>query len=362
MQQDARSPLAHLGGALGFGKYMTNAMVLCRYSDGTGWEKPSLVPYGTLAFDPCALVLHYGQAIYEGMNAYRSPDASIALFRPDRNAARFRASARRMEMAEMPEGLFIEAVSTLVDAQRDWVPAGAESSLYLRPVMVADEAAFGVRRSTTYLFFIVATPVDALYRDGMAPFRLMVSEDFARAAPGGGGDAKTSGNYGRTLIALEAARRSGFNNVLWLDPVEREFIEEAGITNVFVRRGRDLLTPPLNGRILPGVMRETILQLARDWGLSAIEREISVTELLSGIDAGDVDEVFLSGTAVHVAPVGVIARRGREHRLAAAGEAQSLAKRLSQAISEIQRGLVADTRGWMRRVAAPSDCLVLSEP
>jgi branched-chain amino acid aminotransferase len=353
MDGNPTSCIAFQGGPLGFGKYMTDSMVICRYSDKAGWERPRVDPYRPLELDPCALVLHYGQAIYEGMKAFRAHDSSISLFRPESNAARFRASARRMAMAEMPEALFIQAVSLLVSAQRDWVPEAPGCALYLRPVMIADEAAFGVRRATRYLFFVVATPAEPLYRLGTSSFKLVVSDDYMRAAPNGGGDAKTSGNYGRTLIALEAARENGFNNVLWLDPVQQEFIEEAGITNVFIRRGTTLLTPPLNGRILPGVMRDTVLQLVRDWGCSVSEEEISVTELLRDMDAGTVDEVFLTGTAVHLAPVDSITRSGIEYRLNAARHKQTLMERLSHAISDIQRRRAPDPRGWMREVSTP---------
>jgi branched-chain amino acid aminotransferase len=348
-----RSSVSSPSGPLGFGKYMANSMVMCRYSERTGWDFPSVGPYRALELDPCALVLHYGQAIYEGMKAYRAADSSISLFRPECNAARFRASARRMSMAEMPEALFVEAVSLLASVERDMVPEGPECALYLRPVLIADEAAFGVRRANQYLFFVVATPAEPLYRIGVPPFKLVVSDDYMRAAPNGGGDAKTSGNYGRTLIALEAARRNGFNNVLWLDPVRRDFLEEAGITNIFVRRGACLITPPLNGRILPGVMRDTVLQLAREWGFTVAEEEISVTALLREMDADNVDEIFLTGTAVHLAPVGSITRGNTEHRLRHQSSGVSLMERLSSAISDIQQRRVPDPRGWMREVWRP---------
>lgn len=334
-------------GPLGFGKHMTDYISVCRYSATSGWEKPRIAPYGTFQLDPCALVLHYGQAIYEGMKAYRRADGSVALFRPDRNAARFRASAARMAMAEMSEEFFVRAAKDLVAHERAWVPDRPDSSLYLRPVMIGDEAAFGMRRSSTYLFFIVATPVDALYRSGSMPMRLLVTEEYARAAPGGGGDAKTAGNYGRTLVALDDARAKGFDNVLWLDPVGRENIEEAGITNVFVRKGNRVLTPPLNGRILAGVTRETVIEQLRNWGLRLDEREISIGDLTSGIADSVVDEVFLTGTATHIAPVGCICWRGKDYAIDGGASTSSLAARLSKAIGDVQKGLVPDPKGWM---------------
>ncbi len=334
-------------GTLGFGQSMTERMVVCRYDAGTGWGRAEVVPYGPFTLDPCTLALHYGQAIYEGMKAFRGAGGAVALFRPERNAARFRASAARMAMAEMPEATFIGAAAALVEAERDRVPEGADAALYLRPVMIGDEAAFGVRRSATYLFFIVATPVDSLYRAGGRPLRLVVAQDHARAAPGGGGAAKTAGNYGRTLLPLGAARAAGFDTVLWLDPVRRELIEEAGITNVFVRTGDVVTTPPLNGQILEGVTRETVIQVLRDWGVEVREEEIPIDALLGGIDTGAVTEVFLTGTATHVAPVGSITRHGVEHRVPGAALDGSLMRRVSAAIQDVQRGRAPDRWGWM---------------
>jgi branched-chain amino acid aminotransferase len=350
---DNRSSLPPIlpAGQLGFGQVIADRISLCRYAPNEGWSTPEVVPYQSLQLDPCALVLHYGQAIYEGMKAYRQADGSVALFRPDRNAARFRASASRMAMMEMPDDLFLLAVSQLVTALHDWVPDGPDTALYLRPVMIGDEAAFGVRRSATYLFYVVATPVDSIYREGGRPLSLRVTEDYARASTGGGGDVKTAGNYGRTLIALNSARAAGFDNVLWLDPTRRETIEEAGITNIFVRKGNTVVTPPLNGRILPGVNRESAIELIQDWGVALEEREIELTELLQGMDDATVSEVFLTGTATHVAPVHRIQHRGRDHVIPQGLQTHSLWRRIAQHMSSIQRGIISDERSWMLRTA-----------
>ncbi len=339
---------------LGFGKYMTDHMVVCHYKEGHGWDKPQVMPYHAFTFDPCALVLHYGQAIYEGMKAYHTP-SGIALFRPERNAARFRSSAARIAMAEMPDHLFIEAISDLVRHEYAWVPAEPDTALYIRPVMVADEAAFGVRRSSSYLFFAVATPVDSNYRRGNRPYRLLVTEEYARAAPGGGGDAKTAGNYGRTIVALDAARKQGFDNVLWLDPVQREFIEEAGITNIFVRTTTEVVTPPLNSRILAGVTRDTVLQLLRKWNVAVSEREMSIVELVQGIADGTVTEVFLTGTATHIAPVGAIRYREADYMVPGSHASDSMVLRLSQTIDDVQRGRASDDLCWMQLVASRAE-------
>lgn len=344
-------PRRHLpAGQLGFGKIMAERISVCRYEPCSGWGAPEVMPYRSLELDPCALVLHYGQAIYEGMKAYAQRDGAVALFRPERNAARFRASARRMAMAEMPEELFVRAAAELVTSLREWVPSEPGTSLYLRPVMIGDEAAFGIRRSATYLFFIVATPVDNIYRRGDRPLGLRAIEDYARAATGGGGDAKTAGNYGRTIVALEAARRAGYDNVLWLDPIHRENIEEAGITNIFVRRGDSVMTPPLNGRILPGVNRESAIDILREWNVPVEEREISIIELLNGIDSGSVSEVFVTGTAMHVAPVGRINYRGIDYPIDCSSLGDSMTLRISTVISSIQQGISSDLRGWMKKL------------
>lgn len=233
---------------------------------------------------------------------------------------------------------------------REWVPSEPGTSLYLRPVMIGDEAAFGIRRSGTYLFFIVATPVDNLYREGDRSLGLLAIEDYARAAPGGGGDAKTAGNYGRTIVALEAARRAGFDNVLWLDPIHRKNIEEAGITNIFIRQGDAVMTPPLNGRILAGVNRESAIDILREWSIPVEERELSIFEILNGIDSGRVSEVFVTGTAMHVAPVGRINFRGLDHIIDCSSLNDSITLRISKVISSIQQGISSDLYGWMRKL------------
>nr|WP_281405081.1 branched-chain amino acid aminotransferase [Rhizobium sp. FKY42] len=338
-------------GSLGFGRYMATHMALCRYKSGEGWEAPRIVPYQSFMLDPCALVLHYGQSIYEGLKAYARVDGSIGLFRVERNAARFRASATRMAMAELPEHLFVQAAYDLVQQERHLVPTTEGGALYLRPVMIADEAAFGVRRSSSYLFFIVATPVEDLQRPDGRGLRLRVTEEFARIASTGGGDAKTSGNYARTILALDEARALGFDNVIWLDPVHRDFIEEAGITNIFVRTAAGkLLTPPLNGRILAGVTRETVLAQAASWGLDVEEQEISIAQLATAVLDGEVSEIFLTGTATHIAPVASFAWREREYLLPPVDFSSSLAGRFSSHIRDVQTGRKPDLDKWMTLV------------
>ncbi|WP_434626022.1 branched-chain amino acid aminotransferase [Azospirillum sp. B2RO_4] len=338
------------GQDLGFGTFVTDHMFVCDYREGEGWVDHRVVPYGSFTLDPAALVLHYGQALFEGIKAFRQPDGGVAVFRPDRNAKRLNASAARMAMPELPEAMFLDAVRTLLRVEADWVPDAPGASLYLRPVMVANEAALGVRRASRYLFYIILTPVAPYYSPGNPAFRLLATEEFARSADGGAGGAKTSGNYGQTIVALEAARARGYDNLLWLDGARHELIEEAGITNVFVVTGDTVLTPPLNGRILPGVTRESVMQLIGGWGRPVVEREIPIHELLRGIDDGSVREVFVTGTATVVAPVGSITFRDRTHMLPDIGGGESLARRLYDALDGIQRGTRPDPFGWSMAV------------
>ena len=334
------------GPDLGFGNFTTDHMFLCDYHAGRGWVDPRVVPYGPIVMDPAALVLHYGQALFEGLKAYRQPDGGVALFRADRNASRFTASAARMAMPELPEALFLDAVRRLVEVDADWVPEEPGTSLYVRPVMVANEAALAVRRAEHFVFYILLSPVAALYQPGRPAYKLLVSEEYSRSSNGGSGAAKTSGNYGQTIVALEGARAQGYDNVLWLDGAYREFIEEAGITNIFVA-GRDgVITPPLNGRILPGVTRDSAIRLMTDWGMPVIEREVSIREVVAGIDDGSVSEIFVTGTATLVAPVGTITYKGTTHTLRASSEATSYARRLYTTLDGIQCGRLADPFGW----------------
>lgn len=349
--------------ALGSGNAPTEHMLVAAYEEGAGWGELRLVPYAGIELDPMALVLHYGQAVFEGLKAFAQPGGGVALFRPDRHARRLRASAARMDMPGLPEEAFLKGVEALVARERAWVPDGPGTSLYLRPVMLADEAAFGVRRSRRFLAFVIATPVRSLHRPGDRPLRIRVAENHARAAPGGGGDVKAAGNYGRTILPLGEARRDGFDNLLWLDGARRELIEEVGIANVFVATRDGVVTPPLNGCILPGVTRDSALALLRAWDVPVAEREMTVSELADGLASGRVREVFATGTATLVAPVGTIAWRGREYAVPDADAPGSLAGRLARAIEGIQRGVEPDRFGWLRPVpASPGRGAAAAEP
>lgn len=331
-----------------FGSHVSDHMFLAEYDAGRGWHSARVQPYGQFQLDPRALVLHYGQSVFEGLKAYRQANGGIALFRPEANAARLNVSCQRMAMPALPEALFIEGLRQLVALEADWVPTAPGAALYARPVMFASEPVLGVRRSASYLFCIMLCPVPPYFQRGDAPLKLLAREDCARTARGGCGDAKTSANYGQTIVALEHARAAGYDNLLWLDAAGHRHIEEAGITNVFVRYRDRVVTPPLSGRILPGITRDSVIRLLRSQDERVDEAEIAIDELVADIDEGRVQEIFLTGTATIVAPVSEIGFRGRRHVIA--GQAGSMAEQLYRRLTAIQYGTAADEQGWMQQV------------
>jgi branched-chain amino acid aminotransferase len=335
---------------LGFGKYTTDHMFLMDYADGKGWHDPRIVPYQQLSLDPAAMVLHYNQEVFEGLKAYHLQDGGIGLFRPDKNIQRMSASARRMVMPELDPELFFEALKQLVLLDREWIPKSPGTALYIRPTMIANEPALGVRPAKQYLFYIILGPVGAYYAEGFNPTRIFVSDDHVRAVRGGVGAAKTSGNYGPTLFVSRQASQQGYAQVLWLDAIELKYVEEVGTSNIFFLLGDELVTPPLDGTILPGVTRDSVIQLARHWGLNVQERRVSIDEVISGNDSGLLREVFATGTAAVISPVGEIGYKGKDHKIAA-GKTGELAKKLYDEILGIQNGQRQDPFGWSVRLA-----------
>jgi len=335
---------------LGFGKYTTDHMFLMDYREGKGWHDPRIVPYQDLKLDPAAMVLHYNQEIFEGLKAYHLQDGGIGLFRPEMNIKRMNASARRMVMPELDPALFLEALEQLILLERDWIPQSHGTALYIRPTMIANEPALGVRPAKQYLFYIILGPVGAYYAEGFNPTRIFVSDEYVRAVRGGVGSAKTSGNYGPTLFVSKQASQQGYAQVLWLDAIERKYVEEVGTSNIFFLIGDELATPPLDGTILPGVTRDSVIQLARHWGLTVNERPISIDEVISSNDSGLLREVFAAGTAAVVSPVGEIGYKGKNHKIAG-GKTGELAKKLYDEILGIQCGRREDPFGWSVRLA-----------
>ena len=263
-----------------------------------------MTPYEALSLDPSALVLHYNQQIFEGLKAFRQSNGSVSLFSPDQLAKRFCRSATRMAMPVLDDEMFLESIRQLVAVEDRWVPSDPSTSLYIRPTMIATEPGLGVRASNTYLYYVIVCPVAAYYKEGAKPTRIAVEESGVRAAPGGAGEAKTSGNYAPTLLATQQAAADGFSQVLWLDANEHRYVEEVGTSNIFFRFGDELVTPPLGGTILPGVTRDSVLRLAREWGIPTVERRVSIHEVVDGCQSGLLKEAFATGTAAVISSIG----------------------------------------------------------
>ena len=337
----------------GFGRIFTDHMVVIPYREGEGWGRGVLQAYGPLQMDPAASVLHYGQAIFEGFKAYTQKDGSIACFRPEANARRFNTSARRLAMPDIPEELFLEAARALITQDRAWVPGAVGESLYMRPLMIGTEAALGVKPSSEYLFILLASPSGAYFPAGVKPVTVWISEDYVRAAPGGTGFAKCAGNYAASLVAQHQAKGEGCDQVVWLDAIHREFIEEMGGMNLFFvyQEGGEtvVVTPELTGTLLPGITRDSLLQLAREQGFRAEERRITVTEWRTAIAEGRMTEAFACGTAAVITPVGEV-KSARGGWTIHGGQTGPVAARLREVLLNLQHGLAPDTHGWMQKI------------
>jgi branched-chain amino acid aminotransferase len=335
----------------GFGKVFSDHMVTIEWSAADGWHAATLGPRGPLLLDPAAAVLHYAQEIFEGLKAYRRDDGTITLFRPQANAARFNASARRLAMPEMPEALFIEAIRQIVLADRDWFPDVAGGSLYLRPFMFASEAFLGVRPAQEYKFLVIASPAGNYFKSGAPAVSIWVSEDYTRAAPGGTGAAKCGGNYAASLVPQAEAIARGHDQVVFLDAAERKWIEELGGMNLFfVFADGTLITPPLGGTILPGITRDSLLLLAAEQGLDVREERYSLDQWREDAQSGRLIETFACGTAAVVTAVGRVAGQHGEFTIGSGGPGQ-LTEQLRQRLVAIQRGTAPDPHGWVTRLA-----------
>ncbi len=335
---------------LGFGKIFSDHFFTMTYHTGRGWHDPLIEPYRKLQLDPTAMCLHYAQEIFEGMKAYRGKGGALFLFRPLENIRRMNVSAERLCMPRIDEEVFLEALKKLVILDREWIPHGSGTSLYIRPTMIATEAALGVHPSDEYLFFIIAGPVGAYYPEGFGPTKIFVTEEFSRAVPGGTGYCKAGGNYAASLYAGQIAKGMGYTQVLWLDAAERKYVEEVGTSNMFFLIGDELITAPLQGTILPGVTRDSVIQLARSWGVTVPERRLAMDEVMAAIADGTLREAFASGTAAVVSPVGQIYYRGNEYPIAG-GKTGNLTERLYNEILQIQYGEKDDPFGWRVKVA-----------
>ncbi|GAA3408134.1 branched-chain amino acid aminotransferase [Paenibacillus hodogayensis] len=330
---------------LEFGKTFTDHMFLLDYTEGKGWHDPRIVPYGPLTLDPAAMVFHYGQAIFEGLKAFRSKDNKILLFRPDKNAQRMNVSNDRLSIPEMDEEAFVEYVKALINVDRDWVPSAEGTSLYIRPFIMAVEPCLGVRASKQYVFAIIMSPVGAYYKEGIHPVKISVESHYVRAVRGGTGFAKTAGNYSSGIKAQEEAKHGGFAQVLWLDGKEHAYIEEVGSMNIFFKIDGEVVTPELNGSILAGVTRDSVIRLLNDWGIPFSERRISIQEIYEASQQGKLEEAFGTGTAAVISPVGEL--HWLEHTMKInEGRTGEISQKIYDTITGIQNGKLEDSYGW----------------
>jgi len=334
---------------LGFGSLFTDRMFLMDYDAGEGWHSPRIVPYGPLSLDPSCAVFHYAQEIFEGLKAFRRPDGNIGLFRPRDNFERFNRSAARLCMPELDVDTVVKALKTLIHLEADWVPKSLGTSLYIRPTMIAVDPYLGVRPSNKYLFYIILSPVGAYYKNGFSPVKIYISDEYVRSAPGGTGEAKTGGNYAASLKASMEAAALGYDQVLWLDAVERKYVEEVGSMNICFFYDGKVVTSPLKGTILDGITRRSILTLVREMGLTVEERALSVDEILEDAVSGRLKEAFGTGTAAVVSPVGQFTYRDRTVTVGD-GKMGELTGKLYDTLTGIQYGKLADKHGWVEMI------------
>jgi branched-chain amino acid aminotransferase len=330
---------------LSFGTVFTDHMFVANFEEEKGWYDPRVEPYGPLPLDPATAVLHYGQGLFEGLKAFRGQDGKIRLFRPQKHVDRLNRTAQKMCIPALDPDLILKSWTTVVDVDRDWVPASVGTSLYIRPTVIASEPFLGVRPAKEYLYYVILSPVGPYYPEGLAPTKIKVIDNYVRAVAGGLGEAKTSANYAASLHAAEDAKHEGFTQVLWLDGVHRKFIEEVGTMNIMMKIGDEIITPPLAGTILAGVTRDSVLALTREWGLRVSERPITIDEVVEAARKGTLQEVWGTGTAAVISPVGELAYKD-ERIVVNGGGIGPLTQKLYDTIVGIQYGTAPDTRGW----------------
>jgi branched-chain amino acid aminotransferase len=333
----------------GFGKFFTDHMVDICWSERGGWHRPRVQPYGPIALDPAAAVLHYAQEVFEGLKAYRHADNSVWTFRPEANAARMQRSARRLALPELPTEYFIDSIKQLVSIDSDWVPSAPETSLYLRPFMFAKEAFLGVRPAAKVNYYVIASPAGTYFSGGVAPVSIWLSTDYSRAGRGGMGAAKTGGNYASSLVAQQEAAANGCAQVLFLDSEEGKYLEELGGMNVVLVHKNGTLVTPESSSILEGITLDSILQLARDRGLATEQRRVTIDEWREGVENGDITEMFACGTAAVIAPIAQLKGEGFSVGSADA-PAGELTMSLRQELTDIQYGRVEDRHNWMQKL------------
>lgn len=351
--QKTDSPRQKPQGDLGFGRIFTDHMFLMNYSEGTGWFDARIVPYQEISLSPASAVFHYAQETFEGMKAYLDQDGErVHLFRPEKNARRLNRSNERMCIPPIPEDAYLQAVSELVKLDRAWVPREPGTSLYIRPFVIATEDFLGVNPSQNFLFIIIMSPSGLYYKDGLKPVSIWVEDSYVRAVPGGVGCAKTGGNYAASLLAQREAMAAGYDQVLWLDGLQQRYIEEVGSMNVFFKIDGELVTPTLNGSILPGITRDSVIELCRLWGYMVREEQLSIEDLLAAHKEGKLEEAFGTGTAAAISSIAKIRYQETDYlieqdsQLGSCVEAGSLSKKLYDSLTGIQSGNLEDPFSW----------------
>lgn len=335
---------------LGFGSLFTDHMFLMNYEKGRGWYDARIVPYGDFAMDPAAMVFHYGQAIFEGTKCYRRKDGGLQLFRPEANLARMTRSAQRMCMPALDEETVLEGLKQLVELDGDWVPHQEGTSLYIRPTMIALDPQLGVHAAHRYLFYIILSPVGAYYKEGLKPVGIYVEDAYVRAVRGGVGFTKCAGNYAASILAGEIAEEKGYAQVLWLDGVEQKYVEEVGSMNMMFAYGNRIVTPRLNGSILPGITRDSILTLARQLGYEVAEERLAIADIFADAKAGRLTEAFGTGTAAVISPVGELCWKDEKLTIGD-GNIGPVAQKLYNTLTGIQYGRLADENGWITKLS-----------
>ncbi len=342
---------------LGFGKHFSDHMLLVDCSstiahgvsatdaEGCAWHSPRVLPYGPLGLDPAASVLHYGQALFEGLKAYRGDDGLVRLFRPEMNWKRLQAGADRLCMKAPPLEVFLDSLIRFCQIEDRWIPTAPGTAFYLRPTLIGVGAFLGVRPSKEYLFYLIGSPVGAYYGEGADSVKIKVEQKFIRAAPGGIGAAKTGGNYAASLKAALVAKQEGYAQVLWLDGARKEVVEEVGTMNVFFKLGDKVFTPPLNDSILPGVTRDSVIQLLNSQGVEVVQRALSLAEIREGLKSGQLSEIFGTGTAASISPVSTLGIDGQQMSVGS-GQVGPLSRRLLQQLTDLQYGRSEDLWGW----------------
>lgn len=331
---------------LGFGKIFTDHMFVMNYSSAKGWHDARIVPYGPISLDPAATCLHYGQLIFEGLKAYRTKNGKLVMFRPDMNMKRLNVSDDRLCMPEIDVDFMVDALKQLITVEKDWVPSSEGTSLYVRPFILSDEAFLGVHPSDTYQFIVILSPVGSYYPGGLKPIRIYVESEYVRAVRGGTGYAKCAGNYAGSLRSQVDAESQGFSQVLWLDGIERKYIEEVGSMNVFFVLDNEIVTPAINGSILPGITRDSVIQVLKSWDMPIVERKISIDEIATAHESGKLKEVFGTGTAAVISPVGELTW-GDKKMIVNNNEIGELSQKLYDEITGVQRCEREDKFGWV---------------